>query len=57
MISSTFRRINRYSTHGRPGGTGAIERVTDDEIICFTRTVKATIRLGNIDCTRTINLG
>ena len=57
MINSTVRPINRYSTHGRPGGTSAIERVTEDNIICFTSPAKATIIPGNIDRSRTINLG
>src|SRR6266568_5530772 len=57
MINATFGRINRYPAYRRPGGTGAIERLTDDKIICFTSTAKATVSPGNIDRPRPINLG
>src|SRR6266849_1463505 len=57
MINATVGRINRYSTHSRPGGTGAIERMTDDKIIYFTTTAEATVSPDNIDRPRAINLG
>src|SRR5258707_14698623 len=57
MINATVGPSNRYSTHGRPGGAGAIERVTNDKIICFTSPAKATVSPGNINRPRPINLG
>src|SRR5207248_7932637 len=57
MINATIGRINRDPADGSPGGTGAVERMTDDNVISPTITAEATVSPGNVDCPRSIDLG
>ena len=57
MIDAAVGRVNRHPAHGGPGGTGAVERVADDKIICLTSAAEATVRPGYIDRPRSIDLG